>query len=373
MGKDLKGKELGSGLTQRKDGKYYARIYKNGKNYSQYFDRVSEAKQWLVDMRYDIAHNNVASNNMTLDAWYEFWISNFKQGVVRDSTLAVYKRCYIWHVKERLGHMLMSEIKPYHCQNLAVELGKELAYSSARYYLTIVSNIFSYAVDNKVIPESPMTDKIRLPNKQEKQERTVLTKTQQQTFLQTVDRSCSIYKDFYRLALQTGMRAGELCALQWNDIDFVHNVIHVNKTLYRYGSGDQYQIHKPKTQSGIRDIPMTNEAKKILSNQKEVCKKLKVIPIKHRDYVFIKEDGSLYNNSVVDNCLKSICKRGDLPHITMHNLRHTFATRCIEAGMRPKTLQKILGHSTLQMTMDLYVHVTSDELVTEMSKFESAL
>ncbi len=81
-------------------------------------------------------------------------------------------------------------------------------------------------------------------------------------------------------------------------------------------------------------------------------------------------NGKLIPNSNYDRYLKQICNKAGIDKVSMHILRHTFATRCIESGMKPKTLQKILGHANITMMMDLYVHVTEDEKETEMQKFE---
>lgn len=111
----------------------------------------------------------------------------------------------------------------------------------------------------------------------------------------------------------------------------------------------------------IRDVPLTQEAVDILKNQKEKLKSLKVRPIEFSDTVFLCRDGTPTKNSAYDTKLFYYCDKAGVKRFSMHVLRHTFATRCIEAGMKPKTLQMILGHSNIGITMNLYVHVTEDE------------
>ena len=135
----------------------------------------------------------------------------------------------------------------------------------------------------------------------------------------------------------------------------------------------QWIISEPKTKAGRRDIPMTEEAYMILIRQRERWKKRKVLSLEFGNYVFLSENGIPISNSTYNSVLKKLCKQFRLRSISPHMLRHTFATRCIEAGMNPKTLQAILGHSSIKMTLDLYVHVTQDHIQKEMSEVQNKL
>lgn len=118
---------------------------------------------------------------------------------------------------------------------------------------------------------------------------------------------------------------------------------------------------------------MTQEAVEILRNQKEKLKSLKVRPIEFFDSVFLCRDGTSIKNSAYDTKLFYYCDKAGIERFSMHVLRHTFATRCIEGGMKPKTLQMILGHSNIGITMNLYVHVTDDENAKEVKSIEKCL
>ena len=130
----------------------------------------------------------------------------------------------------------------------------------------------------------------------------------------------------------------------------------------------RFEEKLPKTKSGYRTVPLSEEAIRIIRLQKEIVKNIPVVA-GYKDYVFKNRNGKPSQKTTLNKGLKSIMARIGLPTISVHCLRHTFATRCIEDGIRPKTLQKILGHSKLSVTMDLYVHVTEDELVHEFEKF----
>jgi integrase len=139
--------------------------------------------------------------------------------------------------------------------------------------------------------------------------------------------------------------------------------------MYQYNK--IWHSTEPKTSSGKRVIPLTKEGRKILETQKEVLKKIKVIPIEFRDFVFLNSKGKPRPRNAYDKVITRICKQNNLRHFSSHTLRHTFATRCLEAGMKPKTLQVILGHSNIALTMNTYVHITEDEKKKEVQLFEN--
>ena len=139
----------------------------------------------------------------------------------------------------------------------------------------------------------------------------------------------------------------------------------------RYERNIKSDIGKPTkkkeaSKSGYRKVPLTDEAISILKRQKEKHKDIKVIPMEWVDFVFLCRKGSPIKNSTYDTALFKICDKADIPRFSMHVLRHTFATRCIEGGMKPKTLQMILGHSNIGITMNLYVHTTEEEKFKEI-------
>ena len=120
MGKSLKGKELGTGITQRKDGRYSAKFKsESGKRIEKYFDKLAEARKWLSEAKYEDSHGDISSStDMTVDAWFNYWISEIKAKTVRWSTLGSYKDRYNINVKELIGNMIVSDVKPMHCQNV---------------------------------------------------------------------------------------------------------------------------------------------------------------------------------------------------------------------------------------------------------------
>ena len=141
---------------------------------------------------------------------------------------------------------------------------------------------------------------------------------------------------------------------------------------YRHSVGE-WRIGEPKSKSGYRTIPLTDEAIRILIAQKEKNKNIKEIQEEWSEFIFLSRKGEPVKNSAYDTALFKICDKAEINRFSMHVLRHTFATRCIEGGMMPKTLQKILGHSNIGITMNLYVHITEEEKQKEIDKVSCVL
>lgn len=352
MGKDLKGKELGEGIYQQKNNKYCARVSGFGKRLSKTFDNLAEAKIWVAERQ--LKNEPMAfSGDMTLNDWFDYWIDEIKRPTIKISTYEWYKDRYNHDIRKELGLRLLRDIKPLDCQAFFNNLNHKGR--TTQKTKICLKQLLDSAVDNELIDHTPMK-KIKI-KQEEKKERRVFTADEQSKFICYVERRRSKYSDMWLLMLETGLRTGEVLGLKWSDIDFAEKKINVNRNVYYSRELKRYIEQTPKSASGKRTIPLTQRAIDILKGRKVVG----------FEWVYMTDFSRKVN---LDESLHSVCKTLDLEPISAHGLRHSFATRCIEAGMRPKTLQKILGHSTLQMTMDLYVHVTDDTLIEEMGKFE---
>lgn len=371
IGKDLKGKELGVGLSQLKNKKYRARfVATNGQRRELCFEKLAEAKKWLAQAKYEDQHSQLkASSRMTVNTWFEFWIEEIKGNTVRRNTKRNYSERYMHNIKDELGDMIISEVKPMHCQRVLNLMDEEYKGSTMEQCRITMYNIFADALENKIILTNPVTKSVKCPKKVESKIR-FLTKEEHIKFLEVAKNSSNYYQ--YALILQTGLRAGELTGLKWSDIDFEKRTLSVNRSMeFRY-SEQKFLTGEPKSKSGYRTIPLTQEAYDILKAKEHERSLEKVRDIRFKDIVFINRKGTPTKNSAYDSTLYKLAKKAGIEKLSMHSLRHTFATRAIEAGMRPKTLQKLLGHSNIGITMNLYVHVSEDEKEKEMQKLEKA-
>lgn len=372
MGKDLKGKELGVGISQRKDGLYTARFTdRNGKRKQQYFKKLQECRQWLADAQFQDEHGDInASSDMTVDAWFEYWIENIKSGSTKHNTVRNYKERYKYNIKICMGDMLLKDVKPLHCQNVLNQMSmgdyKDSTIKLARITMNV---LFDDAVDNGLITKNPVTKSVKVASDNEETSKRAMSVDEQKRFLEMAKDSS--YFNQYLFVLQTGLRTGELTALKWSDVDFENKVLHIRRTMdFR---NNEWKISTTKTKNGKRDVPLTQKAIEILSNLRKDNRKTNVIPMEYHDLVFLSKNGKPILNSAYNIILRRICEKSGIEKFSMHELRHTFATRCIQAGMTPKTLQGILGHANISTTMDIYVHVTEDSKSREIKSVESML
>lgn len=367
MGKDLKGQQLGEGVDQRKDGKYRARIRDGDKRLEKTFTNMIDARIWILKQKKRIEEGGLPiDNSITLNKWFDYWLENIKGSSIRDTT----KKCYInWYryLREEMGYMRLSDIKPMHCQrvlNLAVN--NNLSQGTITSIRKIMVSILYCAVENDLIPKNPVTKSVKVPELPNEKDidRKVMTREEEEAFILAASKYYQSY--LFLFVLQTGLRVGEVCAIKWSDIDYKNKILTIYRTVHK--EKDKYIFNYPKTKAGIRKVPLTDEAIRLLEIMKEDLQDLPIDP-EYSEYIFHNENGKLCDKNALNRTLNLITKRAKIRHLSMHCLRHTFATRCIEAGMKPKTLQRILGHKSINTTMNLYVHVTNEELHKEMNKF----
>lgn len=373
MGKDLKGKEIGAGIVQQPNGTYFARfVDKFGKRRTKRSKKLQEVKQWLADATYIDQHSGLdQATDMLVDAWFDYWIGIKKQ-TVRPNTVRNYSERYERNIKGVIGNKLLTDVKPIHCQKIFSDMADE-GYKTTTIYQTRIAlyNMFEFARENDVLIANPCKKSLKSDMGKPSDKKEALTIDVQKKFLEAVVGYS--YENQYRFVLQTGLRTGELIGLKWSDIDFENRTMKIERTMeYRYKVGE-WRVGPPKSKSGYRTIPLTDEAIRILENQRSKNKSLKLVPMEWKDIVFLCRKGTPVKNSTYDTGLFKYCDRVGIPRFSMHVLRHTFATRCIEGGMKPKTLQKILGHSNIGITMNLYVHITEDEKHREIDLVADAL
>lgn len=390
MGKDLKGKELGVGLCQRKDGRYSARFTrKNGSRVEKNFQKINEARDWLCEQKY--LENSIDTGDMTVDTWYNYWIANFKEGIVADNTTKNYNTRYKNNIKKEIGNLKLYDVKQIHCQRILNDMYDSGKYSYGTMELTQITlhAIFKGAIENNYLSKNPAENLKLKKRESEDEERRVMTREEQKVFKEYAKNT--MYYNAYALVLETGLRVGEIGGLQWEDIDFENNVLYVRRTLLQDAKKGGFYFGTPKTKLSKRKVPLTNEAVTLLNNQMLLQKKLKSKSKSwHNEWngiVFTTNNGNPVGASTFRTMMMRIVNNinedrkassGDnkyeaFEHVFMHSLRHTFATRCIENGVQPKALQMILGHSTLSITMDLYVHVTDEQSFLEMEKMNKPL
>lgn len=381
MGKSLNGKELGKGISQRKeDGLYIARFTNrlgkrqviSDKTYNGVQKKLREA---IVA---DDKAINVVSSNMTLDEWYEKWMETCKKNC-RNNTKETYARHYK-RVKKALGWRKLNKLNLVMMQDAINELRTDNERKNSK---KILVDMLEKAVASDLIVKNVAEQITTEITKEEKQPRRVLTVKETEIFL--AEAESTFYCNLFVVALETGMRIGELSGLQWGDIDFKKKVIHVRHSMTYFSKDGKYrfELHPTKTHKGLRDVALTDVAIKAL-RQQQFMKQTLINKGKEplegfEDLVFVTKNNRPTTQFLVTECIEGTMKRihknnPDLvfEKFTPHCFRHTFATRWLEAGVPIKTVSAMLGHSQLQLTTDLYMHITQDSLFKGLEIFENA-
>lgn len=390
MGKDLKGKELGKGITQRKDGSYHARFTNRfDKRQSVYGKTLKEVKNNLaMAMSEDISKKNVVQPGTTVDQWYEKWMRIYKKPVVRANTVRQYQYVYEHNIRPYIGNIKLADVTKLMVTDVMNQLkAKGYAWESLNKVKVLLTDMFDRAIEDEFAVRNPAKGARNPRNKPQKQVK-ALSREDQLDFFQCSNGT--FYDNLFRTAASTGLRPGELFALTENDIDFENMEIHVTKTLlYQKLEGDTcktFHIDDPKTYTSRRTVPINKYCEEALKKQillhKLVCNNSPYRgKLEFPDLIFCTKFGTPLNSVLYSSAIEKIVNEINLMRDPLdlmekfsgHCFRHTFATRCFEAGIQPKTVQTYLGHASLQMTMDLYTSVMEQKKTEDMKLLEDTI
>lgn len=385
MGKDLKGKELGRGISQRADGTYHARFTdKFGKRHSLYNKSLAVIKQELKHAKEEVDKKATASPQKvyTLHEWYKQWLEVYKYEV-RDSTRLAYSLIYEKHIDPVLGRYKLSDITTVSMRKFLNRMKSDgYSFEVRNKARIIVLDLFDKAIMDDFAFKNPARGiKIK---RDEKEDPRVLSKEEQIDFFDAC--KGTFYDELFTVAVLTGLRPGELFALRWQDVDLKANTLSVTRTLlYQKLEGDtrkEFHIHPPKTESSVRIVNFNERCAQALRSQfrkkSNVALRSTSSPIEGlEDLLFVTKYNTPLCSQIYCDAIDRIVElinesRSDLDpfeRFSGHCFRHTYATRCFEAGVDPKVVQKQLGHASLQMTMDLYTHLFPDKKEDELNKF----
>lgn len=379
MGKNLQGKELGVGITQRKDGIYQGRfINRFGRRETIYNKNIRALRKELAVKQAENIEKRSIKETVTVDEWFSHWISVYKKKIVRPNTLREYTHIYQKNISPHIGFYRLCDLTKSDIQNL-IQIADDENYSYERQYKirTIIKDMCQRAVEDYYLINNPVSGIVLYAKKEIHTK--ALTVEEQKLFFEHSQNT--FYHNLFLVAVNSGLRPGELFALTKDNLDFDSSIIKVRHTLvyqkYLTDEHKTFHLEDPKTKLSTRDVPMNKVCREALMEQlklKELVSAKR--PKQQNDYLFVTKFNTPLNSQIYSSAIRSIIRginvtrsiENEIPFFGGHTFRHTFATRCFEQGISPKIVQKYLGHASLKMTMDLYTHVTEDVSANEIEK-----
>lgn len=338
------------------------------------FKTMKEAKQAERNLLLDVEENGLSSNhsdgfqNPTFEKLASLWLENYKT-TVKTSTFENVKSKVEKMTEEHFKEMKLKQVTTTYCQKVAIELSK--TYVLYGHYLSVINRIFKYAVLMDILPSNPFDKIIRPKSRQVQRKGNFLTKEELKEFLKLAQTATlSYFFPLVHLMSYTGLRQGEALALKWSDIDFENKKVTVNKTAVRINGKQSLQT--PKTKNSKRVISIDPTTISILKNWKKDQIKIYFKYGKRfegdENFIFTNKRGEWVHIHNFIRYFKRFIADHGLKPITPHGLRHTHASLLFSAGVEPKNISDRLGHSTVQITLDLYTHITEEQRTDTVDK-----
>lgn len=355
----------GDNIHKRKDGRWEGR-YKNGyredgtvKYSSVYAYSYFECKKKLADAQ--SSHKSIGkvqTEKLLSDLLSQWLFAN--QIRLKGATEAKYTNIIESHIIPAVGGVKLSAlnsstINAFLDRQLnqgGIKNGEALAPSYVRTMAVIIEAAINYGVMEGLC--NPLKTPINKPSIPKK-DLVILSRIAETTLTEILMCDSSKVAIGTLAALQAGLRIGEVCALRWCDVDFENNVIHIRHTVSRVPSpNSEYKtmliLDTPKTPSSLRDVPMPSSLRNVL-----------LIAYQNRTSEYVVSDNqSFVGTRTFDYQYRELLKKYNIQIFSFHTLRHTYATRCAEHGMDAKTLSRLLGHSSSNTSLNIYVHPSLD-------------
>ena len=349
-------------MKRRTDGRYCKQVlvgYKpdgTRKMKTVYGKTIKEVEYKMNEIRRQIELGVNVSEKLTVAQWADIWLKTFKTDVA-NNTYERYAGIIRNQINPVLGDLLLTNVRLNILQKLIIDMANEYAPATVKKTKDVLHQMFKQAVCSQYIPLNP-AENIVTP-KFYQQNRDAISVEH----IKTIVEFCKDYKNgaFIMTLLYTGLRRGEILALQVKDIDFVSGQITVNKAVEFIGNSPNIKV--PKTPKSIRVIPILSP---LIPYLKKVTDEKS-----GDDYVFATHDGKIYTKSSIQRLFKAFNRdynqyistlqlmgSEDAVSFTMHQFRHTFCTMLYDAGVDMKTAQNILGHSSINVTLEIYTHLS---------------
>ena len=334
-------------LKKRKDGRYCRQIRVNGKVVSFYGKSEREINRKMLEYRE--AEEKGKPFEVVADEWATEHFENIEHNTIRQYKPALEQ------IVDRFSGMSIKDIQSKDVSNFIQSMAaKGYAQKTVRTRLLVLNLIFKYAVINNYVTVNPC-QYISIPKNLPKTKRDAPTLEEIEIVKNSIDKTFGFYAYF---VLYTGMRRGEALALNYSDVDFINKTVSVNKSVYYVGNFPH--IKQPKTEAGTRHIVIPD------------CLFSELTKRKTSGLIFPNKDGEIIKSGEFTILWRKYQAETGLK-ITSHQLRHAYATILFEAGIDVKDAQELLGHSTIQVTRDIYTHISKARSIKTADKLNSFL
>lgn len=360
-------------IHKRSDGRWEGR-YRKGRNEngkiiygSVYGKTYQETKDKLMKKYKEIEHhqNTKSNDNILFETVIDKWLIQMRIRV-KKSTLYKYELLIQNHIKPVLGkkkiiELTSIELNTFVSQKLysgRIKKSSGLSSSYVRTLAIILNSIMKYAMQENIIPHKEINiSKPSIPKK----ELMILNKNEQRKLELYLLTNLNEKNLAIIISLYTGLRIGEVCALRWDDIDLDNHTIKIRHSIIRVSAKESSYLilDKPKTLSSSRVIPIVDTLYQLLYQYK-----------KDKDIFVISGTTEFMKPRTLEYHFKQTLKKCELKEVNYHALRHTFATNCIQMGVDVKSLSEILGHSSVSVTLNTYVHSSLEMKRQQLSKID---
>ena len=370
-------------VSKRKDGRWQASIAvgfdQNGKIIRKYFygHTRKEVQEKLDAFRKTDFSSLSFKEEFPLSQWMQVWLSTYKKHSVKSRTFEQYESISRLYIVPTLGKLKLGELQPIKIQNM---LNKMYIDGKSRRTVELTRTVLRAALNQarkcKLIAELP-TEDVVLPRKEPTNHR-VLTEEEQEQLIQEL--SGNYIGRALIFALFTGLRRGEVLALKWSDFNKEEQSITVSKALSRVktfnGSSQKtaLEVSTPKTQTSGRSVPLVDKAVDLLLLHKKSQEEYRDFVgdhYKNQELIFSNSRGGYIDPGNLNRKLNKVAKKIGIPSLSSHVMRHTFATRGLEAGVSLKAMQEFLGHSSIKITGDIYTHLLKKQKKKEIEKMNN--